>query len=336
MKSAANFRSVQSHRGATASVPLEKRRWCSKAFTLVELLVVISIIALLIALLLPALARAKDEANTTVCASNLRGIDQAAMEYSAVYHDQPLPSMTVSTQGGNQDRWLIWPAILMVTGIIPPQSDSGKNGGYNVPSIPTIFYDPGDNNGASANAIDGINAYSYYIILPGGKKALVPYVTAYTINGGWVNPEYNPNYPNSEFMTSQGFTHRYVTAPMFGPGYKNYLPSPGQPPIASFHSPAHDVYFFDGTEWANDNNMLNGPVGRHNRTWGSNSQPTMSGYTNLAFLDGHVQLYPRAELPQSNAPMRGGACADGGLYGIPYQTVQPPWFNMNYDVMNSN
>ena len=51
-------------------------------FTLIELLVVIAIIAVLMGILMPSLRRAKEQARTTVCQSNLRNVGLAVTLYA--------------------------------------------------------------------------------------------------------------------------------------------------------------------------------------------------------------------------------------------------------------
>jgi prepilin-type N-terminal cleavage/methylation domain-containing protein len=61
------------------------------AFTLIELLVVVAIIAVLVALLLPAIAKTREMARRTMCASNLRMIGVGYMGYAQVYNKFPRP-----------------------------------------------------------------------------------------------------------------------------------------------------------------------------------------------------------------------------------------------------
>lgn len=96
------------------------------AFTLVELLVVIGIVGLLIALLLPALGKARQAATRTACLSNLRQVHAAFVLY-ALNHDDHVPlghrstskqfnSMVYSTTTGG--RWVLF-GLLHQAGLFP-------------------------------------------------------------------------------------------------------------------------------------------------------------------------------------------------------------------------
>jgi len=74
-----------------------------RAFTLIELLVVIAIIAILMAILMPTLSRAREQGKRTGCMNNLKQMAMAWILYADDYEDK-----IVSADTGRDDAWVRW------------------------------------------------------------------------------------------------------------------------------------------------------------------------------------------------------------------------------------
>lgn len=82
--------------------------WRQRGFTLVELLVVIAIIAILAALLLPVLSRAKEKGRGIECVSNVRQLSVAWVSYAGDYNDSLVTNVILQNTNSWAAGWMDW------------------------------------------------------------------------------------------------------------------------------------------------------------------------------------------------------------------------------------
>jgi len=93
------------HQNATARCHRPLRE---AAFTLIELLVVIAIIAILAAMLLPALSRAKQKASQIYCVNNVKELGLAMAIYVGDNNDVYAGAASANTYGPHLEDWIYW------------------------------------------------------------------------------------------------------------------------------------------------------------------------------------------------------------------------------------
>ena len=155
--------------------PVFRRR----AFTLVELLVVIGIIAILTAVLMPALRRARESANAVVCSSNQRQIMLAFLMFAAD-HKNHLPGNWWDHQNVDTDKraWLI--------NAYQPFNEAPQGGTiykylnhkdvYRCPSVVETFVGAG-------NGSNGRFDYAAFLVFSGAKVTNVKPMSRHSYNG---------------------------------------------------------------------------------------------------------------------------------------------------------
>jgi prepilin-type N-terminal cleavage/methylation domain-containing protein/prepilin-type processing-associated H-X9-DG protein len=140
------------------------------AFTLIELLIVIAIIAILAAILFPVFGRARENARRSSCQSNLKQIGLGMLQYSQDYDEQIVPALVDNYPGIGQASWayVVQPYVKSVQLFRCPSNTTGATDfmqGTNN-TIPVSYAcnagnDGGPNHGGSSDGTNGARPFPH-------------------------------------------------------------------------------------------------------------------------------------------------------------------------------